>query len=255
MAAIAFEKEGNGFPLVLIHGFPMHRHVWDDFKSEFSNSFTVYTIDLPGFGESALLKENFTIDEIATVVLDWARQQKLERFFIIGHSLGGYVALGMANQAPDPIAGMVLLHSTALADNPEKKQSRDKVLDFVDKNGAEAFTSNFIAPLFANQNHPAVDEVKVIASKASAEAVKGYTRAMRDRSDRTAVIKNLKFPLLLVGGEKDGGISPASLQEQANLNPKAEVTIYSDVAHMGMFEAPKMISEKFRSFFRKIPVT
>ena len=69
---------------------------------------------------------------------------------LIGHSLGGYVALAMVEKRPDLFAGLGLFHSTAYADSAEKKQSRNKVIEFVNKNGAKAFTTNFITPLFAD---------------------------------------------------------------------------------------------------------
>jgi pimeloyl-ACP methyl ester carboxylesterase len=252
---LSFRKTGTGFPLILIHGFPMNQHVWTDLAHSLSKDFTVYTFDLPGFGESPLLSVSFSIDQVAAAVLEGLNQQKIEKAFILGHSLGGYVTLAMMENDPKRFPGAILLHSTAYADNEEKKQSRNKVLAFVDKNGVEAFTSNFIAPLFADQQHPDIERVKKISMSAAAEAVKGYSVAMRDRSDRTAVIANFPGKILLIGGEKDGGIQPSSLEKQGKLNPQAEVEIFEGVAHMAMFEVPGKTEERIRSFFQRIPVT
>jgi pimeloyl-ACP methyl ester carboxylesterase len=157
---------------------------------------------------------------------------------LIGHSLGGYVALSMVEKNPEIFAGLGLFHSTAYSDSEEKKQSRIKTLDFIDNNGVQKFTTNFIAPLFADQNHHAIEKVKQIAGLSSTEAVKGYTLAMRDRQDRTDVIKNYNKEILFIAGEKDGGIPASSVVKQSALSTKSEVHVLEGVAHMGMFENP-----------------
>jgi pimeloyl-ACP methyl ester carboxylesterase len=239
MSELSFSKIGKGHPIILLHGFPMNSSVWDFFALGLSKDFTVYTIDLPGFGGSPILeKKDFTIEDVANSILVFIKEKNITNSLLIGHSLGGYVALSMVEKDPDLFSAFSLFHSTAYADSEDKKQSRTKVLDFIDKNGVETFTTNFITPLFADQNHPSIKIVREIARLSTAKTVKGFTVAMRDRNDRTDVIKNFSRPILLIGGEKDGGISVASLQAQAALSNKTELHVLQGVAHMGMFENP-----------------
>jgi pimeloyl-ACP methyl ester carboxylesterase len=252
---VSFSQKGSGLPVVFIHGFPMSKEVWTDFADRLSENYCVFTVDLPGFGQSSLPSGSFTLETIADILLDWMREQKLSHAVVIGHSLGGYVALSMVEKEPDRFPAFVLLHSTASSDSVEKKESRNKVLEFIDKNGVKAFTSNFISPLFADQAHPAIEKVRAISTASSADAVKGYTVAMRDRKDRRDVIQNFSGKSLLIGGEKDGGITPQSLIEQAALNTNSQAEIITSIAHMGMFEAPEIVFQKIHSFLSKIPVT
>src|SRR6187402_3467112 len=189
MSDIFFEQQGLGNPVILIHGFPMSHFVWKDFASRLTANVTVYTPDLPGFGQSKILPSPFSIDDVANKLLEWIESNGIKKSVLIGHSLGGYVALAMIEKRPDLFVGLGLFHSTALADSAEKKDSRTKVVEFVEKNGALTFTSNFIGPLFADPTHPAISFVKEIASQSSAEAVVGFTQAMRDRPNREAVLK------------------------------------------------------------------
>ena len=230
----------------------MNSTVWNEFAVQLSENFSVVTIDLPGFGKSPLpQKQSFTIGDVAEEIIQWLAEKNITKSVVIGHSLGGYVALSMIEKNPDRFAGLGLFHSTAYADSPEKKQSRTKVLDFIDKNGVQAFTSNFIAPLFVNENNPAIERVKQIAVQSSSEAVKGYTLAMRDRPDRTSVLENFNKPLLFISGKKDGGIPVESIIRQSALAPLAEVHVLEDVAHMGMFENPTECTLIIRSFCQK----
>ena len=254
MTNLHFTDSGKkGDVIMLIHGFPVHQQMWDDFAARLSTSFRVITIDLPGFGGSAPLpSSSFTIDDVANHILAWMATQKLENITVVGHSLGGYVALAMVNIKPDIFNGLVLFHSTAYADNDEKKQSRNKVLDFIAKNGVLAFTAGFVSPLYADPNHPSIEKVKTLAMQASQLAVTGYTAAMRDRPDRTHVLKEFPRPVLFIAGEKDSVITPDSISKQAPLNAQAEVRVIRGVGHMGMLENPVETLEAVKQFALKV---
>ncbi len=234
--AIHFKKSGSGPALVLIHGFPMNRQVWDQFEASLADRFTIFTPDLPGFGSSEMLPGEFSLQDVAASMNDWVGQEGISDAVLIGHSLGGYVALEMVRREPDKFTGLVLFHSTAIADSLEKKESRTKVLKFIDDNGILAFTSNFIEPLFSDPSHPAIPFVKSLSMGAHVDTVKGYTRAMRDRRDNVTVLSAFGKPVLLLGGESDKGIPADSLVEQGKVRSGITVSILPEAAHMGMFE-------------------
>ncbi len=255
MTDLSYHELGSGPTVILIHGFPMNQQVWTDFAEKLSESFLVVTLDLPGFGKSLSLPEGFTIEDVAAEVSSFIRKRNYLAPVIVGHSLGGYVGLAVAGQTPDLIKGLCLFHSTALADSEEKKQSRDKVIDFIEKQGVRAFTSNFIGPLYADPQHSSVTRVKEIAAQSSKEAVVGYTKAMRNRKDTRNVIEAFRAPILFLAGKKDPGIPPDTIEEQASLSDMAEATILPEVAHMGMFESPAACLKKIHEFILKCEVT
>ena len=255
MVPINYREAGSGPPVILIHGFPMNLHVWDSMAEKLSDEFRVITPDLPGFGKSTGLSEGFTLEDVATRLLDFINEKEYVNPVVIGHSLGGYVTLAMAEQQPGALAGFCLFHSTALADGEEKKQSRNKVLEFIDKQGVHAFTSNFIAGLYADPQHSSITNVKSLAVTASAETVIGYTKAMRDRKDRTQVLRTFRRPILFLAGDKDQGIPAETISKQASLSEHAEAIILPGVAHMGMFEAESISRKKISAFVKKCLVT
>lgn len=217
----------------------MNQSVWTEFISPLAKQFKIYTPDLPGFGQSRLQRSSFTIEEVADLILPWIESQSISNSVLVGHSLGGYVALAMARKRPDYFAGLGLFHSTANPDTDEKKISRTKTIEFVRKNGALAFTSNFIQPLFTNPNHEAVSKVKALSSTATEDAVVGYLGAMRDRPNSSDVLASFDKPILFIAGSHDQGISVASIHEQAALCKRPSVNVLDDSAHMGMFEEPE----------------
>lgn len=255
MTTINYLEEGTGPTVILIHGFPFSHQIWTEFAEKLSDTLQVVSIDLPGFGKSQGLPEGFSIEDAARRLLEWIRKRGYRAPVIVGHSLGGYVALAMAELDKDALGGICLFHSTALADSAEKKQSRDKVLEFIDKQGVQAFTSNFIGPLYADPQHSSITKVKNIAVQSTRESVVGYTKAMRNRKDRTAVLTTFDKPILFLAGEKDQGIPPETIRKQAALNQNAEAVILPEVAHMGMFEAEGPCLKKILHFVEKCAVT
>jgi pimeloyl-ACP methyl ester carboxylesterase len=255
MASIYFRELGSGFPVVLLHGFPFTSRIWDSFAHKLAEDYHVITPDLPGFGNSGLPPEKLTIDSVARVLNEWLREKKILKSIVIGHSLGGYVTLAMAKQSPELFSAIGLFHSTALADTDEKKESRNKVIEFINKNGVEKFTSNFIGPLFADQHHPGIKDIQPIAVQAKEESVKAYTLAMRDRADSTNVLASFKKPILFIAGERDSGIPVDSIKKQALVNSDSDVHILPGVAHMGMVESENQTLEIIRRFIKKNGVT
>jgi len=246
---------GAGAVVMLIHGFPMNQQVWSDFAEKLSESFKVVTLDLPGFGKSPGLPKGFSLEDVADEVLSLIREKHYRAPVMVGHSLGGYVSLAMAAKAPELLGGLCLFHSTALADSPEKRQSRDKVLEFIRNQGVQAFTSNFIGQLYADPQHSSITRVKNIAVQSSRETVEGYTLAMRDRKDRRDVLRSFPKPVLFVAGEKDQGIPVETITKQASLTGNADILVLPEVGHMGMFEAEAACLKKISNFVEKCAVT
>ncbi len=255
MTSIYFRERGSGVPVILLHGFPLNHELWDDFAAELAKDFRIITPDLPGFGRSVFDGTTLTISTVADQLLRWIEQQGWNNVILIGHSLGGYVALAMADKQPQRFAALGLFHSTALADSPEKKESRNKVLEFIDRNGVDKFTGNFIGPLFADPQNPKVAYIQAIGLKAKTEPVKQYTMAMRDRPEMTKVLRQFSRPILIITGEKDGGITVKSIEEQSRLNERIELHVLKNTAHMGMIESRDQTVLILRRFINEVGVT
>ncbi len=93
---IYFREQGQGSPIILIHGFCETHEIWSGFDTKLSHYGRVISIDLPGFGNSPLPPTSFTIDVIAEIILKWLKDSQIKDPVLVGHSLGGYVVLAMA---------------------------------------------------------------------------------------------------------------------------------------------------------------
>ena len=248
---IFYTDQGKGFPVVLIHGFCETHEVWTRFAQQLSKDFRVISVDLPGFGTSKSLQEGFSVANAAAKINELLIQLEIPKCIPIGHSLGGYVTLEMVNQQESMFAGFGLFHSTAYADSDERKTARNKVIEFVSKNGVPAFIETFIPPLFYDKANPDIPFAVAMALQTTQEALIGYARAMRDRKDLTSVIKKFNNPIIFIAGEKDTVIPPETLQKQAELAAKPHLYVISNVAHMGMFEKESETLNLTRGFLVK----
>lgn len=237
MSTLFFREEGGGRPLVFLHGFCETHEIWKDFITPISVHHRVITPDLPGFGKSEMGGDPFTIDQVADLVTDWLKENKIHKSIVIGHSLGGYVTLSLMARHPKLFTGFGLFHSNAFADSEEKKESRNKVMEFVRKNGVQPYIDTFVPGLFFDKALPAVGRVHAIASQTKLQTLLGYLQAMRDRPDRSQILLKSEIPKFLIAGVQDTLIPIQSSREMTKMAKNCVSYELENVAHMGFFEA------------------
>lgn len=237
MPTVSFKESGTGPAMVFLHGFCDTHELWSEFITPFAASFRVLMPDLPGFGKSEILASHFTIDEVGDSIALWLSEKQIDSCLVVGHSLGGYIALSLLERHPEILSGIVLFHSTPMADRPERKAVRDKVIDFVRQNGVAPYVDTLVPGLYANPSDRSVEATRKRMMGTSAEALIGYAEAMRDRPDRTWVLESSTLPVMVIGGIKDSLISIDDLRRVAQNAPNCELFEVPEAAHMGIFEA------------------
>jgi pimeloyl-ACP methyl ester carboxylesterase len=236
MESIFFRDQGRGFPIVLLHGFCETHRIWEVVAYELANDFRVITPDLPGFGNSHLPVQPFSIEDIGKLLGEWLVKHNINRPIIIGHSLGGYVALAMAQKHVAPLSGLGIFHSTPLADTEEKKNNRNKTIDFVVKNGVAPFVETFVPGLFYQKENPAVNFVNEMALATPLDTLVSYSKAMRDRPSSENFLKSYKSPFMIGAGVNDVVVPFSVLQQVSHWAAKTMFFALENTGHMGMFE-------------------
>jgi pimeloyl-ACP methyl ester carboxylesterase len=248
MGFIACSEWGSGPPLVFLHGFCDNRSMWDEFVEPFTSDYRVIATDLPGFGDSELLPPPFTIDQVGDRMYEWLHDQKADRPLLIGHSLGGYVALSILDRHAEFVSGLVLFHSTPVGDSEERKGVRDRVIAFVREHGVQPYLDSFVPGLFTDKKDPAVRQALARMMGTKAEGLIGYAEAMRERPDRTDVLMKTQVPVLIIGGMNDSLIPIVDLENIAKKSLKAVFHKVPQAAHMGVFESKKQCQDTISSF-------
>jgi pimeloyl-ACP methyl ester carboxylesterase len=238
MPEISYWKKGKGHPLVLLPGFCETKEMWQDFVEPLLTSCEVWCPDLPGFGSSDAYKGDFTISAIGKELAAWMVASNLAHASLIGHSLGGYLALEMAQLPNLNLSGLGLFHSTAYPDSEEKKSNREKTVEFVNKYGVNKFISSSLPLLFKRENRDRckedIDQLIAHASQLPQDSIVKYLHAMRDRNDNRETLAAFRKPKLMICGVEDTAVILAD-----SLNHKKFVDQFcqlSDCGHMGMYE-------------------
>lgn len=232
---IAFERYGNGTPLLLIHGFPLDHSTWEALLPHLEGA-DVILPDLRGFGESAVVDGAYSMDDMADDLIGLLDALKIEKAAVAGHSMGGYVALALARKAPGRISGLGLVSTQALPDAPERKAGRYATAEQVGAQGSVVVADGMAPKLSANPQH--VTALRELILRQPAAGVMGALAAMAERVDSTDLLAAFKFPVAIVHGLADGLIPADRSREMKAFIPQASLTEIPDVGHMPMLDAP-----------------
>ena len=149
--SVHYNSIGTGRAIVLLHGFLENSSMWDVISESLSKKHRVVCIDLLGHGATENHGYIHTMQEQAEMVVAVLKYLRLRKYIIVGHSMGGYVALQLADLYPQNIKGLCLMNSTALPDSAEKKINRDRGIKAV-KHNKRTFIKVAIPNLFSEKN-------------------------------------------------------------------------------------------------------
>ncbi len=233
---------GEGSTVILLHGFCETHHIWHSFQDSLAPFYQVVCPDLPGFGESPMPLSSFSIGDVAELVYEWLYKTEISTCTVIGHSLGGYVALELGKKYPDLVDKIGLFHSTVYKDNEQKVTARNKTIEFIEKNGLDAYIDSFFHNLIFPPSlldpaiRQALNDMGERAKLTTRQIVIAYLKAMRDREEATNWIKTFPKPLLFIAGMEDLAVTIDSSREQSQLSNLISYHELERVAHLGMIE-------------------
>lgn len=247
---IAYQAQGKGQTLVLLHGLCEDSTIWDEFIKNLSD-FRIIRPDLSGFGESEILPEH-SIEVMADSVKAILDDLKIAHCVMVGHSMGGYVTMAFAQKYPSVLKGLGLFHSHPFADTEDKKEERRKSIEFVKRNGHIIYVKQLIpklfAELFATSNEFLINSLIHKATQYPPETIIGAQEAMLNRPDCGDVLKNFERPALIIIGKQDKTVPYQISLNMLPLATTSEILILPKVAHMGIFTARDRIVKTIRHF-------
>jgi len=251
---VNFRSEGEGTPVILLHGYLESLHIWDNFADELKHFFRIITVDLPGHGKSGIINSTHRMELMADAVLAVADFLAIDKFIPVGHSMGGYVTLALAEKAMERLLGFCLFHSTPFADSEEKKENREREIDLVKQGKKELIVNINISKAFADDNldffEAEIIRAKEIALNTPDEGIIAALQGMKLRPDRTAIIEQSPVPVLWIAGKKDNYIDYNFIQSKASLLKNGKLLTIENAGHMGFIEEPMLSLKEILSFFR-----
>lgn len=228
--------------LVLIHGFLENASMWQYIvpRLSYRRNFNLSIPELPGHANNAFIPNEHTAEAYCKNILDQLKLKPNEEMFIIGHSMGGYLAANLAAMMPHRISGLCFFQSKAGADSEEKKTERRRAIEAARQNKS-LYVRTMLTSCVLERNRERLreDMERTIADaeKLSFEAIEAAQEVMIARPDNVEILKDRKFPLYYFLSEQDLSLPIDVLNREMEQLPGAVSYIASNTAHFGYMEA------------------
>ncbi|CAL2090574.1 Pimeloyl-ACP methyl ester carboxylesterase [Tenacibaculum sp. 190524A02b] len=252
-ASVFYTVQGTGNTIVLLHGFLENTSMWKDIASELSKTKRVVCIDLLGHGQTDCLGYVHTMEEMADAVKEVLKQLKVRRCFLIGHSMGGYVALAFTEKYFKNVKGICLLNSTAQEDTNERKEIREKANKMVPKNFhkmVQMSIPNLFTQLSKEKYAAEINEVLKQALKTSIRGYIASNEGMRLRENKELALKLISKRMIIVG-KKDPVLNFESIKKEAE-RTETELIILPN-GHMSHIEDKEELLRVLVGFINRKP--
>jgi pimeloyl-ACP methyl ester carboxylesterase len=243
---------GNGYPVLFLHGFLESNHMWEAILPKLSAHFKCILIELPGHGQSLPFHSAHpSINSMATSVLKTLKKITSSPVDIVGHSLGGYVALNIVEQLNHFENKLILLNSHPWEDSSTKQEERNRVIDVVKKNKG-LFIKTAIPNLYRspNEQFKNIQEGIEIALKMDDLSIINSLKAMRDRKDQSSILEKLTQQCLVIQGEFDHLI-PAEKMKATTAELNTKYSLVYGAGHMAHHERSDRVSDLITRFQKR----
>lgn len=241
---LAYERRGNGHPLVLLHGFPLDHHLWDDVAPLLEDTFDLIIPDLRGFGESETVDTPYTMEDYASDIAGLLDHLKIQKAAIAGHSMGGYVALAFARLYPERVSGLALVSSQAPADPPERKEGRYKSAADVAEKGISGVVETMTPKFTTDSRLQALARESM--EKQQPAAYIGALKAMGERADSTPLLATFGFPVVIIHGDADALVPVDRAREVKVAVPGSHYVELNGIGHVPMLETAKETADALK---------
>jgi pimeloyl-ACP methyl ester carboxylesterase len=253
---IRYCDNGSGIVVLLLHGYLESSRIWDGFASKLSSKYRVLSVDLPGHGLSETNGELHTMEYMAKGIYNILLELKIEKVFIVGHSLGGYVALSFLDLFPERLSGFCLFHSHPFADGNETQEKRIREIGVVNAGKKNIMYPDNVTKMFANGNlkkfAAELERCKKIASQTPGDGIIAVLNGMMARPSRLNLMERGRIPCLWILGRMDNYINCDAVIAKVEMPQNSSVVILEESGHIGFIEEEERSVKVVTEFIESI---
>lgn len=243
---------GGAGPVVLLHGFPLNRAMWDEIVPALADLYHVIVPDLRGHGETEAPDGIYEMADHAGDVLSLLDTLGHQKAAIVGLSMGGYITLQLLTRAPERLLAAVLADTMGRADTDERKAARAAQAEVIRKDGLGAFAELVLPRMFAPSvptERPAlVERFRQTITSQRPEAVVSALLGIAARPDMLEPLSTVHVPTLVLVGAEDQATTPEHSEELAKVIPGATLVVLPGAGHMSNWEDTEGFNRAVRTF-------
>lgn len=249
---VSYIDEGQGNPVIFIHGFPFTKGMWTKQVEALQHKYRCIAYDVRGHGGTSNTLLEFSISQFAIDLLDFMDALKIEKAVVCGLSMGGYIALHAAEKAPDRFLALVLCDTQCKADTDEARDKRMRTIAFIQENGLAKYADESIKSLFApaslETKKAEVDFIRKTILNSKPENICKTLMALANRKNTCSVLSSLKIPVLILVGTEDKVTPLAAAQFMHEQLPSSELASIAAAGHISNLENPEEFMLQLESF-------
>ncbi|WP_020657332.1 alpha/beta fold hydrolase [Amycolatopsis benzoatilytica] len=240
-------------PLVLLHAFPLDARMWDPVRAPLAERLRVITPDQRGLGRSPLPETDAepSLAHAARDVVALLDKLGLDQVVIGGCSMGGYLAMAVLREAPERVAGLILIDTKATSDTPEAAEMREVVAKRAEEEGVAGWLADANLPkLLADTASPdVVTRVRELIDAQPPSGVAWASRAIRTRPDSVELLRETEIPALVIVGERDILTPLEDANTMVEALPNATLVVVPEAGHLSSLEAPASVVEAILGWY------
>jgi 3-oxoadipate enol-lactonase len=249
---LAYTDTGSGRPVMLLHGYPFNRSLWNEQIAALSGSYRVIAPDLRGFGESDSSDGPSTMSRMAQDVALLLDHLEIPRVTIGALSMGGYVTLAFYKQFASRVRALILADTRAQADTQEAKQNRAQQAEKALSEGmagiADAMLPKLLTPETVSKRPEVVKRIRDMMLKTKPEGAAAALRGMAERDDQTSLLSKISVPTLIIVGAEDA-ITPVADSEKMNEGVAgSRLVVLENAGHVSNLERTEKFNEALLDF-------
>ena len=248
MSNIYVEDVGKGFPFVFVHGYLGSSEMWNFQKEFFSKHYRVMIPALPGFGESHNVKSLDSINKMARQIIDLLDQKNIDKFNLIGHSMGGMIVQEITKLIGDRVNKLICFATGSIGEIPGRFETIDETREKLKKDGIEVSFSRVPKKWFVKGDKDknyylcknAVKDVSLETADNALLAMKNW----RGKED----LKNIKNETLIIWGDKDTSYNFDQVDTLKKNIKNSRLEIFKNCAHNVHLEQPDEFNNLVQKF-------
>ena len=242
---------GKGFPLVLVHGFLGSSQMWEPQIEYFKKNYRVITPDLPGFGKSNKSESYNSITSMAQIIIECLKKKKVEKFYLLGHSMGGMIVQEIVNIVGNQVSKLICYGTGPIGEVPGRFETMDQSKEKLQKEGLKITSHRIAKTWFVREEKAKYFYLCLDAGRATnLESANNALLAMKNWNGLKK-LKNIKNQTLIIWGDQDKSYNfdQADILNQNIKN--SELKIYKGCSHNTHLEKPDEFNDYVEKFLQK----
>lgn len=246
--------------LVFLHGYLETLYIWEEFISLLPDSFRIITLDLPGHGLSGTKPDINTMSVCSSVIHELLiNKLSLDKFTIIGHSMGGYIAQEYLRHYPESVEAIVHFGSNPYSDPPAKLDSRLSEISLINEGKLSCVAASSIPLMYSQKNlrhfDEKIQETLEISETHDPNGIIASLRGIIERTDSVELLNTTEIPVSFIIGDDDYFLPQERIDAIRKDLPKACYSIIPNAGHNTFIESPEATRDALLSFLKQISLT